>query len=96
MKGLKIKMLKKNIFTISLTKYFRLIIYGFIVFILFNWNILSSWYFYYLHTKYFLNYNKILESVTILFLSFIFYIFFLYIFIIAIKLLIKAFKVFIS
>lgn len=88
-------MSKKNYLLIStITKNFKLVAFGFIVFIYFNWKILSDWYFYYFHIKYFLIYDKVLETMTILILSFIFYMFFLFIFIIAINIIIKAFKVF--
>ena len=78
----------------TITKNFKLVASGFIVFILYNWEILSDWYFYYFHIKYFLIYDKVLEILTILILSFIFYMFFLLIFIIVINIIINRFKVF--
>lgn len=84
----------KNQLISTITKNFKLVASGFIVFTFFNWEILSDWYFYYFHIKYFLIYDKVLETATILILSFIFYMFFLLIFIIAINIIINIFKVF--
>lgn len=84
----------KNHLISTIIKNFKLVVSGFIVFILYNWEILSDWYFNYFHIKYFLIYDKVLETVTILILSFIFYMFFLLIFIIAINIIINSFKVF--
>ena len=84
----------KNHLISTIIKNFKLVVSGFIVFILYNWEILSDWYFNYFHIKYFLIYDKVLETVTILILSFIFYMFFLLVFIIAINIIINSFKVF--
>jgi len=79
----------------TIIKNFKLVNSGFIVFIIFNWKILSNWYFDYSHIKYFLINDKFLETIAISLFSFVFYIFFLSVFIVAINSIIKLFKSFI-